>query len=118
MVAVSNVHLSSGSDEDSIRLAEAEPLAVLGQQKNYTLEQAAVSLQWVPQLVAERAVPGEHHPIQVVAPPAAPNQQQQRQQEPASTRASGDREQTATASGDREPQSPEIDPSAPAASSA
>jgi endonuclease/exonuclease/phosphatase family metal-dependent hydrolase len=31
VVAVSNVHLSSGSDEDSIRLAEAEPLAVLGQ---------------------------------------------------------------------------------------
>jgi endonuclease/exonuclease/phosphatase family metal-dependent hydrolase len=31
VVAVSNVHLSSGSDEDSIRLTEARPLAALGQ---------------------------------------------------------------------------------------
>jgi len=31
VVAASNVHLSSGSDEDSVRLAEAEPLAALGQ---------------------------------------------------------------------------------------
>ena len=30
VVAVSNVHLSSGSDEAAIRLAEAEPLAALG----------------------------------------------------------------------------------------
>lgn len=30
VVAVSNVHLSSGSDEDSVRLTEAEPLAMLG----------------------------------------------------------------------------------------
>jgi endonuclease/exonuclease/phosphatase family metal-dependent hydrolase len=30
VVAVSNVHLSSGSDEDAIRLGEAEPLAALG----------------------------------------------------------------------------------------
>jgi len=30
VVAVSNVHLSSGSDEGAIRLAEAEPLAALG----------------------------------------------------------------------------------------
>ncbi len=30
VVAVSNVHLSSGSDDDAIRLVEAEPLAALG----------------------------------------------------------------------------------------
>src|SRR5918993_1389847 len=30
VVAVSNVHLSSGSDEAAIRLAESEPLAALG----------------------------------------------------------------------------------------
>lgn len=30
VVAVSNVHLSSGSDEDAVRLAEAGPLAALG----------------------------------------------------------------------------------------
>lgn len=30
VVAVSNVHLSSGSDEDAVRLTEAQPLTVLG----------------------------------------------------------------------------------------
>ena len=46
----------------------AETLLVLGLEKHYTLEQAAASLQSVPQLVAERAVPKEQHPIQEVAP--------------------------------------------------
>ncbi len=46
----------------------AETLAVLGLEKHYTLEQAAASLQSVPQLVAERAVPKEQHPIQMVTP--------------------------------------------------
>ena len=55
----------------------AETLAVLGLQKHHALEQAAASLQSVPQLVAERAVPREHHPIQMVVPPAAQEQQQQ-----------------------------------------
>ena len=46
----------------------AETLAVLGLEKHYTLKQAAASLQSVPQLVAERAVPREQHPIQVETP--------------------------------------------------